>query len=124
MTDAIKEYFNLSTYAVAGASRNKDKFGYKVMCDLLNRGKTVYPVNPGVDDIDGIKCYKTVLDTPEVDAVHIITPPAVTEKIADMCIEKGVKFVWMQPGAESTKAIEKLEEAGIEVIHNTCVLIQ
>lgn len=123
MKNPIEEYMSLSSYAVAGASRRKEKFGYKVMQDLIARGKTVYPINPGADEIDGIPCYSSIKDVPETpDAVHFITPPAITERIAKEMLEMGIKYAWMQPGAESETAIKMLEDASVTVLANVCVL--
>lgn len=122
MEDPIEKYFSYQTYAVAGASRRKDKFGYKVLQDLIARGKTVIPVNPGASEIDGLTCYSSITDIPsEIDAVHFITRPEVTEKLAKECIARKVKAVWMQPGAESDRAVDELKAAGIDVIYQMCV---
>ena len=34
-----------------------------------------------------------------------VTPPAVTEQVVQAAIAKGIRHLWMQPGAESAKAI-------------------
>jgi len=42
----------------------------------------------------------------------------------EQAIRKGIKHVWMQPGAESDKAIADCEAAGINVIADgSCVLV-
>ncbi len=120
----LEHFFNLKTYAVIGASRNPEKYGYKVMKHLMAKGKTVFPVNPGASEIDGLQCYPSLLDIPEpVEGVSIIVPPKQTEALVDMIIDLHIKHVWMQPGAESPDAILKCEAAGINVIHHQCVLL-
>jgi predicted CoA-binding protein len=66
-----------------------------------------------------------LLELPEsVQSVSIITPPAVTKAVVQDAIKAGIKYLWMQPGAESASAIEAAENAGIEVIHGgACVLV-
>jgi predicted CoA-binding protein len=48
----------------------------------------------------------------------------VTEKIVAQAVQAGIKHVWMQPGAESARAVEMAEQAGINVIHGgPCLLV-
>jgi predicted CoA-binding protein len=39
------------------------------------------------------------------------------------CLQKGIKYVWMQPGAESEKAVEFCKENNIKVIYGTCIMM-
>jgi acetate---CoA ligase (ADP-forming) len=53
--------------AVVGASATPGTFGNALLRQLI-RGEytgTVYPVNPGRADIDGIRCYPSLADLPE-----------------------------------------------------------
>ena len=113
-----------SVFAVVGASRSPEKYGHKVFRDLLEAGYEVYPVNPKADEVLGRKCYPDLRSLPrKPDVVVFVVPPKVTEALAPQCVELGVRFVWMQPGAESEEAIRMLEEAGIKVFHHVCIMI-
>ena len=113
-----------NVFAVVGASRDPNKFGHKVFRDLLEAGYEVYPVNPRADEILGRKCYPDLKSLPKrPDVVVFVVPPPVTEKLARDCVELGVRYVWMQPGAESEKAIRELEAAGVKVFNNVCIMI-
>ena len=113
-----------NVFAVVGASRDPAKFGHKVFRDLLEAGYEVYPVNPRADEILGRRCYPDLRSLPRrPDVVVFVVPPKITEALAEDCIELGVRFVWMQPGAESEEAIRMLEEAGVKVFHNVCIMI-
>ena len=47
-----------------------------------------------------------------------------TEKIVDEAAAAGIRYLWMQPGAESPAAIRKAEELGLTLIHSgPCVLV-
>ena len=85
-----------------------------------------YPVNPRCKLIDGNEVFPNLSSLPEkVEAISIITPPPVTEKVIDEAIAAGIKSIWMQPGAESQAAVEKAEKAGISVIYGgPCILIE
>jgi uncharacterized protein len=75
--------------------------------------------------IEGARCVASVLDLPEdVKSISVITPPAVTERVVQDAIVKGIENVWMQPGAESTKSVEACRRAGVNVIADgSCVLV-
>jgi len=66
-----------------------------------------------------------VLDLPDdVQSISVITPPPVTERVVEQAIRRGIKHVWMQPGAESERAVAACEAAGINVIADgSCVLV-
>jgi hypothetical protein len=120
----IKSFLSERVWAVVGASAHKEKFGYKVFKVLAEKWQ-VYPVNPGLVEIDGIKCYPSLSDLPEVPAVvNIITPPAVTLKIIEECATIGIAKVWMQPGAESPEAINLCLAHGINVISDRCAKVE
>ncbi|OGS44288.1 MAG: hypothetical protein A2539_02220 [Elusimicrobia bacterium RIFOXYD2_FULL_34_15] len=125
MEDIIKEFLNQKNIAIAGSFKSKEKVAYEILLKLKNKGYNVFPVNPNLKDVEGLKCYSTVKDIPlKIDAIDIVTPPVVTEKIVEDCKNKGVKYVWMQPGAESEKAIKFCNDNNIKVIHNSCLLVQ
>ncbi|MHA1616308.1 MAG: CoA-binding protein [Candidatus Njordarchaeales archaeon] len=111
--------------AVVGASRNPEKWGYKVFVTLKEKypDTKVYPINPNATEIAGEKAYPSLKDLPEKpDLVVTVVPPTLTEKIVKEAKELGVKAIWMQPGSESEKAIKEAEAAGIKVYHHTCIV--
>ena len=83
------------------------------------------PVNPVEAEIDGVACVKSVSDLPaEAQSLSIITPPPVTDQVVAQAIAKGVRNIWMQPGAQSPAAIAACEQAGVNVIADgSCVLV-
>ncbi len=112
------------TYAIIGASNNSEKYGHRVMKDLLDAGYNVVPINPKEELILGLKTYHKLSDYPKkIDVAVFVVPPTVTEKIVDEVIELGIKNVWMQPGSENDEAIKKCEENKISFIHNACIMI-
>jgi len=60
----------------------------------------------------------------KVDAIALVTPPEATERIVEECKKKGIKYVWMQPGAESENAIKFCEHNNIKVIHDSCLMVE
>ncbi len=113
------------TYAVVGASRSPEKYGFLVCQSLKAVGKTAYPVNPSAGDVDGDRCYSSLADVPRVpDVAVMIVPPAVTEATVTECVRLGIRQVWMQPGAESALAIADCQANGIAVVSGgPCLLV-
>ena len=125
MTHEIETMLAATTYAVVGASRRPQKYGYLVYHSLKAAGKTAYAVNPRAAEIDGDPCYPALgalLSVPEV-AVMIV-PPTVTEAAVADCARLGIRQVWMQPGAESEAAVLACRAAGIAVVHGgPCIMV-
>jgi len=125
MQSNIEKFLSSPAFAVIGASQDRYKFGNKVLRCYLRHHAMVYPVNPHVADIEGLPCIKQIIHLPpEVKSISIVTPPAVTEEIVEEAIKKGIKHIWMQPGAESAAAIMICEKHGINVIAGgPCILL-
>jgi predicted CoA-binding protein len=51
-----------------------------------------------------------------------VVPPERTEKVVEEAADKGILRVWMQPGAESTSAVETCRHRGINVVSGQCIL--
>jgi len=119
MQDLVKEFMAQKRFAVVGATDNTEKYGYRIFKNLKDRGYEVYPVNPRVKEVEGVKCYPRLADIPvKVDVVDFIVPPAVTESIVRECKDLGLTRIWLQPGAESETAIAFCRENRLKVVYN------
>ncbi|PAY15878.1 CoA-binding protein [Rhodopirellula sp. SM50] len=121
----LQQFLASKTYAVAGASTRREKYGNKVFRALLASGREAYPLNPAQEEIEGHRAFPSIADLPLVpDALSIITPPAVTRKVVADAIAAGVQHIWMQPGAEDEQSSASAREAGINVIDDgSCILV-
>ncbi|QDV82066.1 CoA-binding protein [Planctomycetes bacterium TBK1r] len=121
----LQQFLASKTYAVAGASTRREKYGNKVFRALLASGREAYPLNPAQEEIEGHQAFPSIADLPLVpEALSIITPPAVTRKVVADAIAAGVQHIWMQPGAEDEQASASAREAGINVIDDgSCILV-
>lgn len=121
----MKEFLTSKAFGVVGASANREKFGNKVLrCYLQNNMKAI-PVNPRESEIEGLPCVGTIADLPDdVRSISVITSPQITEKVVADAIKKGIRNIWMQPGAETGKAVDLCRENGINVIADgSCILV-
>lgn len=121
----IDTFLASKAFGVAGASRDREKYGNKVLRAYLQKGLTALPVHPKETEIEGCATVASVADLPdEVQSLSVITPPPVTEKIVEAAAQKGIKNIWMQPGAESPAAIAAARAHGMNVIADgTCLLV-
>ncbi len=122
----IRSFLEQGPWAVVGASTDRRKYGNKVLRCYLQKGKVpVHPVNPRDGVIEGLTAYRSLSELPwPARAISIITPPAVTETIVEEAARCGIRHLWLQPGAESPRALELAERAGLEVIAGgPCLLV-
>ncbi|EHR78716.1 CoA-binding protein [Thermococcus litoralis DSM 5473] len=118
----VKEFKKI---ALVGASKNPAKYGNIILKDLLSKGFEVLPVNPNYDEIEGLKCYRSVKELPkDVDVIVFVVPPKVGLQVAKEAVEAGFKKLWFQPGAESEEIREFLERAGVEYSFGKCIMVE
>ena len=118
----IEEFLESKNLAIAGVSRDKKKFGYRVFEDLTSKGYNAYPINPNTDVIDGKKCYNSVSELPsEVNSLLILTPKSKTDSVLRDAINKGIIHIWVQQMSESKDTIRIAEEYQKEIIHKKCI---
>ncbi|MCK9485315.1 MAG: CoA-binding protein [Dehalococcoidia bacterium] len=99
----------------------------------FERDHGLYPVNPKAQEIRGVRCYPTLLDTPDpVDHVISLVPARAVPVLVEQAIEKGVRSVhfftagFSETGDEEMAALERemvsrLNEAGIRVFGPNCM---
>lgn len=120
----IQNFLEPKKLAIAGASRNPKKFGGAVFKELMDKGFELYPVNPNADEIQGVKCFKSIADLPDdVAHLYIVTPKKETDQLVETAIKKGVKMIWIQQKSETPEAVKKAEDAGISVISKKCMFM-
>lgn len=123
MQELIKEFMQKRKFAVIGASDNPKKNGNRIVKDLKNRGYDVYPVNPKLKELEGLRCYASIGEIPtKVDVVDFVVPPEVTEEIIKQCKMLGLNHIWFQPGSESEAALAYCRDNNMKVVHDVCVM--
>lgn len=117
------------TIAVVGASANQARPSFRVMNYLIEKGYSVFPVNPGHagKEILGRVTYARLADVPgSIDMVDVFrasesVPPVVEEALA---LDPLPQVIWMQLGVRHDAAAAKAEAAGIRVMMNRCPAIE
>lgn len=121
----IQEFLTSPAFGIVGASANREKYGNKVLRCYQQKGHRAIPVHPREDQIEGAPCVTSVAELPdEVASISVITPPAVTEKIVAEAAARGIRNIWMQPGAESPAAVDYCRSQELNVIADgSCLLV-
>lgn len=129
----LEKMFNPESVAVIGASHVKGKVGRAVLDNLLDgyEGK-IYPINPKSTEIEGLKCYKTVLDVPgPIDLAVIVIPSKLVPQAVRECGEKGIKYLviisagFKEVGVEGAKLENEVKEVarnyGMRIVGPNCL---
>ena len=107
----------MPTVAVIGASADRRKFGNKALRAFRHRGYTVVAINPNADVVEGERAYATVLDYPDpIDEATVYVPPDIGRQVIDQVATKGIKKVWLNPGADARPVVERARSLGLNAI--------
>ena len=117
------------TIAVVGASANEVRPSFFVTKYLIDKGYTVFPINPGHagKEILGRMTYARLADVPEpIDMVDIFRASAAVPAIVDevLALDPLPKIIWMQLTVRHDEAAARAEAAGIKVVMNRCPKIE
>ena len=131
----LDEVFHPRSVAIVGASTNQRSQGYEFVQAFLSFGfpGPIYPVNPRLEAVMGLKAYPRLDDIPgPVDFVISAVPARATVELVQSAVAKGVKLIhfytgrFSETGREDAAAIEGelrrlTREAGIRVIGPNCM---
>ncbi|KAJ2400001.1 hypothetical protein GGI23_002311 [Coemansia sp. RSA 2559] len=119
-------FFSSKAFAVVGASADRSKYGNKVLQWYIDNKLPVTPINPKVDEIEGLKCSKSLSDIPVSElSVSVITPPQVSRHVLEEAAALGIRHMWFQPGSEPPEFKELANKHGIQAIGDgPCILVE
>jgi uncharacterized protein len=118
----ILDFLDGKEFAIAGVSRDKSKFGYSVFSELIQKGFTIYPINPNAEKIDEITCFPDVKSLPDkVKKLYIVTKPHQTCSLVKEALDKGIEHLWIQQMSDSNDAMDLISQRGIEPITGECM---
>lgn len=126
----IDEFLAKKRIAVVGASDRREKWGWKILHYLRERGHDAVAVNPGLSAIDGQPCWKRLEDipapapgSPPVDGIDLVVNPRIGIDVARSAKALGIPTIFAQPGAESPEIEAYCRENGIDYVE-ACVLVE
>tara|TARA_B100001778_G_scaffold122346_1_gene100525 strand:- start:996 stop:1388 length:393 start_codon:yes stop_codon:yes gene_type:complete len=122
LIDSLKDKNNL--IALVGASNDRNKYGNKILLDLLSKNYNVVPINQKEDTIAGLKAYTKVQDLPSRPSIiNFVVPPEIGLDITKELVEEGYNHFWYQPGAESEDLTNLLTQKNRDFIDDKCIMV-
>jgi len=100
----LEGFFRPQSVAVVGATNNPFKINYRLIQNLVESGfpGKIFPINPGSEEIFGIKAFRQLQDVPEeIDLVVTAVPAAKTMDVVRECRELGIKRLVIVTGGFS-----------------------
>jgi acetate---CoA ligase (ADP-forming) len=94
VANSLNPLLNPKTIAVIGVSRDSSSIGYLIFKNILNAGFNgeVFPVNPLIGSIDGIRAYPSSIELPkQIDLAVIAVRAEKVYEVAKEAIEAGAK---------------------------------
>ncbi len=120
----IDEFMALKSFAIVGVSRNKDKFGNAIYREMKAKGLKVVAVNPKLDMFEGDRCFAGLGALPEKpEGAIVCINPNETISVVEEAARLGIKYVWLQQGANSPEAESKCEELGLKTVSGECIFM-
>ena len=110
--------------AIVGASPRPDRPSYGVLHDLADAGYEVIPVNPQVDEIDGITCFPTLeaaAATGPIDIVDVFRRADACVEPAQDAVRIGARCLWLQLGIANEETATRARAKGLTVIMDKCI---
>lgn len=110
--------------AIIGASSNRSKYGNKAVRSYVSQGNEVFPINPHETEIEGLKAYPSLLEIPgPVDRVALYVHPEIGVTLLEDIAAKGVKEVFVNPGAESDELFKKGTDLKLTLVY-ACAIVE
>lgn len=111
--------------AVVGFSRDPSKPSHFVPKFLIKQGYEVIPVNPNVENILGLRAYRSLLEVEvPVDIVDVFRPSSDVPQVAEHALSMKFrpKVFWMQERIYNREAAEMLRKNNVIVVWNRCIM--
>ncbi len=109
--------------AVLGASSKPDRYSFKAMRLLREKGYVPYPVHPALPEVDGLPAWPSLSAIPaQIDTVTVYLSARNQQPLAEQLLNSDVRRVIFNPGAENPELAEQLRQRGKEVLH-ACTLV-
>lgn len=124
-----RELIAPKSIVVVGASNNTTKPGGKLLKNLLDNNfmGDLFVVNPGSDEVQGVKSYPSINDLPAVEmAVLAIPAAACVDAVEILATQKGTKgFIIISAGfSEESEEGRVFEQKIVKIIeeNNACLI--
>jgi predicted CoA-binding protein len=126
--DITRVLDDASLWFVVGLGNNPERVAFEVAAALQGRGKRIVPIYPRAEVVHGEQGYATIAEAVAVigvpDVVDVFVRSDRAGEFADEAIAAGAGAVWFQLGVVDEAAAQRVVDAGVTMIMDTCPLIE
>jgi len=123
MPNNYKSFFEGKCFALVGNSKKKN-FPMLTYQNLILTGRTVFPLDPGLEKLEENIVYRSIKDLPEKpDSLILEVPKEEILEWIDQAIENNIKNVWIHQGCDTHEAVQKAKDGNIELRTGTCAVM-
>ena len=118
------------TIAVVGMSDKSWRASHNIGRYLVMQGYHVFPVNPVLTEVLGLKCYPDIesahaaakKDYPKgIDLVDVFRTSDAVPPIVEDVIRLGIPYLWLQEDVINDQAIDRARSAGVKCVQDVCI---
>lgn len=117
-----------SLWFIVGLGNNPDRVAYAVAAALQVRGKRIIPIYPRAEVVHGEQGYATIAEAVTAvgvpDVVDVFVRADRAGAFADEAIAAEAGAVWFQLGVVDEEAAQRVVDAGVTMVMDTCPLIE
>ncbi len=120
----IDEFLRQDKLAFVGVSRSRGQFGNSAFRALRQAGYEVFPVHPELEEVDGVRCLRRLVDLPcpVGGLVAMVAPQRAEGLVRDAALAR-IPRIWFQQYGSSDEALRACELLGIRAVHGQCLLM-
>jgi predicted CoA-binding protein len=115
------DFMKYKNWAVIGDVTNPEKYAYKIISKLKEKGFNTYGIHPKIEAYNVFKTLKAAHAA--IDVVDLCINPVKGLEYLKEVKELGIKYVLIQPGAESEDILNYCKENDITAIEG-CALVE
>ena len=119
------------TIAVVGMSDKAWRASHNIGRYLVMQGYHVFPVNPALTEVLGLKCYPDIESAhvaaqkdyaKGIDLVDVFRSSENVPPIVEDVIRLGIPYLWLQEDVINDKAIARARSEGVKCVQNVCII--
>ncbi|MHB8360546.1 MAG: CoA-binding protein [Thermoplasmataceae archaeon] len=126
--NGIREILRVSkNIAVVGISEKHERDSFKVAQYLSTKGYNIIPINPAIENWNGIKSYPNLSSIPKdmrIDIVDVFRKSEAVPEIVNESLKIKPKAIWLQLGVINEDAAKKASESGMKVVMDRCIMVE
>lgn len=107
---------------VLGASSKPDKYSYKAITMIVDKGHSVLAIGQNTGEVAGIKIYTKAIPLTKIDTITLYLNPARQRDYYNYIVEAKPKRVIFNPGTENPEFYQLLQLNNIKV-EVACTLV-